>query len=496
MLVYYYKLEDNCMTEQVTESAHDKICRIFDNLIQVIHDRKRELLEKLQGLTNEFEKRNEQTFDTIKSMTESKMELENVIPSVKGNFAVEKMERNIAEFDKKIKDLQSKIVNTNIHFFCQFTQLKDDISNFGEIYEMVVPKRTFSKVTFLNNSMNEQFYGSDNTETNRRPFPKTRTLTKSTSEQHIPSHPVKEAMPTIPTNSDTPTQIEPLPNIREILHEHGPPLKPRKPSYRSLDMSVVTKFRPKIGKEMYPNGICIHEKTNRVFICDNNKVQVWTIEGKYLSEFGTKDMKNPYGIVIQNDYLFITDIGKSCIFKFSLANYYAITNSKLTSPGYTHIPDHITASSNEIFVATNKPNISVFNSDLKFVRALETEGMSFTTGILIHNNVLFILELERDLIHLLNSQSGVKISQIVTNKYSIPFTHANNFCMDKNCDLFITDLKSNLIKKVDIEGSFLKTFDTAAWECFEPNAIAITDNNKIVVTFRSGGCSHLLLEYF
>ena len=443
----------------MASSAQAEICEVFDTLFEMLGQRKSFLLKQIQGLTNATVKKNSEIFDFKKDLVSSKSEFQNLLKgSVKDNFAIQKLKENILDIDEKIAKMESTIIPLKIKFSYNISKLMDDISTFGIIDYSTTPDKKHPKII-----RNTSFIS-----------------------------------PKVATHTRLPPKSSSVSSFDEDTHSlliSGEPKKPR--NFTHPDISMVYKYRPPLDNVMYPNGVCIHEETNRVFICDNNgKVQVCLLDGKFISQIGNGVLKNPYGVVIQNSYLFITDMKVSSVFKFSLVDYSVITDTQLQSPDYPFTPDHITCNNDEIFVVTSIPNISVFNSELVFDRELNLNKIDFPTGILFNNEFLFVLELDTDAIHILDPKTGLLVSKIITNKNSIHFSHANNFCIDKNDNFLITDLKNNLVKKVNVDGTLIKTFDTAVWECYEPNAIAITESDKIIVTFRSGGCRHLLLQYF
>ena len=443
-----------------SQKVCSEVCAVFDILIRLLEERRSILLEQIHGLTEANAKRYSDKSDSLEGLRVSKLEFQKLLTdSVKDNFARQKLKENISEIDEKMMKLT--MIPLNIQFSYNISKLMDDISTFGTIDNSTVPAKTHCKVIRSCISPSEV--------THARLAQKSSSLSsfdKDTHSQFIPK------------------STKPVPQK-----------KPR--NFTLPDMSKVNKYRPPLDNKIYPNGVCIHEETNRVFICDNiGKVQVCTLDGKFISQIGKGVLKNPYGVVIQNAYLFVTDMGASSVFKFSLADYFVITDTRLQSPDYLFTPDHITCSNDEIFVVTGTPNISVFNSNLLFDRELNLSKLCFPTGIVFNDTFLFVLELDTDSIHVLDPKTGLFVSKIITNERSVHFSHANNFCIDAKNNFLITDLKTNLVKKVNVDGTLIKIFDTAVWECYEPNAIAITDSNKIIVTFRSGGCRHLLLQYF
>ena len=90
------------------------------------------------------------------------------------------------------------------------------------------------------------------------------------------------------------------------------------------------------GKFRDPSGISIDRVTNEVLITDriNSRIQVLTTEGEYLRSFGTDHLKEPYGICVSQDGVFVTDMVTECLSRFSLAGQFINkTGSRGNTPG-------------------------------------------------------------------------------------------------------------------------------------------------------------------
>ena len=90
------------------------------------------------------------------------------------------------------------------------------------------------------------------------------------------------------------------------------------------------------GEFKNPRGISIDRIKNEVFIADgnNSRIQVLTTEGEYLRSFGTDHLKEPYGICVSQDGVFVTDIATECLLRFSLAGQFINkTGSKVLHQG-------------------------------------------------------------------------------------------------------------------------------------------------------------------
>ena len=54
---------------------------------------------------------------------------------------------------------------------------------------------------------------------------------------------------------------------------------------------------------IYPLGVAVSPDDHHLFFSDtnNHRVQVFTLEGRYVREFGTDQLKRPFGLTVTSD---------------------------------------------------------------------------------------------------------------------------------------------------------------------------------------------------
>ena len=89
------------------------------------------------------------------------------------------------------------------------------------------------------------------------------------------------------------------------------------PEYVGRENPVLKKCRKGSGNGefIYPRGISVDKITNEVFIADrdNSRIQVLNTEGEYLHSIGTDHLKEPLGICVSQDGVFVTDRARECL---------------------------------------------------------------------------------------------------------------------------------------------------------------------------------------
>ncbi|KAI6656924.1 hypothetical protein LOD99_16226 [Oopsacas minuta] len=250
-------------------------------------------------------------------------------------------------------------------------------------------------------------------------------------------------------------------------------------------LKTLSKFGNIEGEFHKPCSVHIDNSTDIVYIadCGNKRIQMWSMEGEYVAEFGSDVLKYPYGITIVDGAIFVTDLHLNSIYKFNLLNYSVIATNTI------QYPNGICSEFDEIFVVNNQKNICVYSTDLKLERTF-CHNLGSNADIKIRNSILYLLETADNTIKLLNSKTGDLIRSVSVNKDGNAFSSACYFCLDQDNNFMITNWKTNQIKIVSEDGDLIRLIDTTKWNCLEPMGIAI-NNNKIIVVFSGGEWSQI-----
>ena len=144
----------------------------------------------------------------------------------------------------------------------------------------------------------------------------------------------------------------------------------------SKPVKVFGTFGKGKGEFTNPKGVVIDNDNQRIFIADgfNSRIQVWSLEGDYLSEFGRDILQSPWEIVIFENSIYISDCSGQFISKWCLNTFILLkksNTSKGSKSGQLHFPFGLDIDKEELFVVEywNK-RISVFDSNLKFRRIM------------------------------------------------------------------------------------------------------------------------------
>ena len=250
------------------------------------------------------------------------------------------------------------------------------------------------------------------------------------------------------------------------------------------DYSLIESPLFKVKNQLkHPFGLYIDDSTDLVYIADrvDKRIKVWTLDGDYVSAFGGDVLKSPQRITLTNKALFVTDFGRDCVFKFQLSNFELLARSDFEMMCVYAI----CSSTDEVFVVNNKSIIFVLNTDLKVLKKF-SGSIKECYDIKIKNSILYVLEVNKNVIKLLDSKTGSLIETVLTNEDGARFNNACNFCLDQNGNFLITNWRTNQIKIIAEDGTLLRFFNTSDWELVEPQGIEVSNSNKIVLAFGCG----------
>ncbi|KAI6648894.1 RING finger protein nhl-1 [Oopsacas minuta] len=209
------------------------------------------------------------------------------------------------------------------------------------------------------------------------------------------------------------------------------------------------------GELNNPRGIAVDRASNELYICDesNSRIQVLTTEGKYLRSFGTDHLKEPWGICLLKEEVFVTDRAKESIVKFSLSGQFlketgsrGITEGRFTSiSGLCHEAGLIYVCDCSI------QRIQIFDSNLKFIKKFGYGELEYPRDITLFSDRIYILSQDNNSIYCYNRDCTLQNIIQLTGQDQ-PMTAAIFFTIDKKGNFLITDNAANDIRIFSPQG--------------------------------------------
>ncbi|KAI6656080.1 hypothetical protein LOD99_11335 [Oopsacas minuta] len=211
---------------------------------------------------------------------------------------------------------------------------------------------------------------------------------------------------------------------------------------------------------------------NKIYMADakNNRIQIFSTEGKFIHEFGKGQLYSPYDIALHNEWVFVSDSGLSAVLKFSKTSFKYIKNVM----GGVSVPRGLTTDTNgEVLIADYSHNrIAVFSSDLEYIREIGNGKLRYPHDVKINNSNIFVADNnEINNIHIFSKSGDILKSFIkLENGEGRIF-----MCFDLYNNIIISDYLGNSISIFRKDGQLIHKI-----KCNNPTGIDVNNNFDII----------------
>ena len=226
--------------------------------------------------------------------------------------------------------------------------------------------------------------------------------------------------------------------------------------------------------ELYkPYGVVIDGKGN-IFIADtgSSRIQLISLEGQFIREFGKGELSYPHSIALYNDWLFVTDFKLNKVLRYETESYKLECKSELE----LNRPLGITVDDNEVFVADCVNNrIVVLCLDLKMIRELGNKKLVEPRDVRVNNNKVFVADNSKHHNVHVFSKLGHLLNSIISLRGG---PDALSLCLDKFNNILVSDWKGKIIEIYTLEGLLVHSIEC---DC-TPAGIAVTEDNINIIS--------------
>ena len=296
---------------------------------------------------------------------------------------------------------------------------------------------------------------------------------------------------------ETPTKL-PLPflscptlnELRTAIAEFGE-VKECKLDYSLKKQPVLA-----VGREGSNNntldhaaGLALDEVNQLIYIADwlNKRIQVVSFEGKFLKRFGQDILKEPCGIAVTEDNVFVTDSDLHALLQFRKKDCKLVrrTGTEGAGEGQLDGPRGLCSDYNgDVYVADFGNNrVSVFSKQLQFLKCLGTQQLKTPVDVKVTPNSLVILDWSPNCIHFY-SRIGDLLSSCVTQGEDGMVYQPYFFCLDTAGNILITDYMRNDVKILSPSGHLIHEIGKEGHgrgELFYPRGICVSELGTIFV---------------
>ena len=99
--------------------------------------------------------------------------------------------------------------------------------------------------------------------------------------------------------------------IRQLISELGEIVAYEIPDYSRKKEPILTAGKLGSGDNELdtPRGVAFDETTELMYIADcwNNRIQIVSLKGEFVTQFGNGDLMSPWGIAVGKECIFVTD---------------------------------------------------------------------------------------------------------------------------------------------------------------------------------------------
>ena len=281
--------------------------------------------------------------------------------------------------------------------------------------------------------------------------------------------------------------------IRQLISELGEIVTCEIPDYSLKKEPVLTagKLGSGANELIIPRGIAFDESTELMYIADywNNRIQIVSLEGEFVTHFRNDKLKNPWGIAVDKECIFVTDVCHHALFQFRKKDLKTInrTGTEGDKEGQLDYPNGLCIDTNgDVLVADCRNNrLSVFSKHLKFKSCIGIGQLQCPRDVKLSADRIVVLDRSPKCVRFL-SREGHLLSSCVSSGDTPDclVSSPSFFCLDAANNIIISDWKLHDIKIFTESGHNIHTLGRQGegrGELISPYGICVTKAGTICV---------------
>lgn len=319
------------------------------------------------------------------------------------------------------------------------------------------------------------------------------------SEQPKSKKPEPSQIPSKDSPDPPPLPVKTEPDLEPAEPDPEPPFANPNYAAKKNPISSGGKKGKGIGEIHVAKGVTFDETEElliRFLVADTECVQIWNeIENQknqfnFNRKISNPEMKRPWGIAVNNDYIFVTDTVCHKVFRFKQETYQCKVYGELGDGGKQfNCPKGICVDiENNVYVADSDNNrVVVFN--LHFNKFLGSVGSpdKFTSpkDVATTHHTIVVLDNGDKCVHFFQRTPGRKyIRSCITHGDGGEVNSPSFFRLDPLKNIIISDYKNNRIKIFDKDGKSTYEFGTKGDDLGQfkmQGGVAVSNTGSVIV---------------
>ena len=252
--------------------------------------------------------------------------------------------------------------------------------------------------------------------------------------------------------------------IRQLISELGEIAQCEILDYSPKKEPVLTAGKYGGGaNELKARGIAFDESTELMYIadCDNSRVQIVSLKGEFVRQFRNDKLGWPWGIAVNNESIFVTDVWHHALFQFrkkdsKLINKIGTEGSK---EGEFNCPQGLCIDTNgDVLVADCRNNrVCVFSKLLKYKSCIGIGQLDLPRDVKLSADRIVVLDCSPKCVHFFSREGHPLSSCVSKGTEDRLFANPSFFCLDSAGNIIISDYDSNAIKIYTESGQHIHT---------------------------------------
>ena len=242
------------------------------------------------------------------------------------------------------------------------------------------------------------------------------------------------------------------------------------------------------GQFFRPISIAIDNKSGNVAVADENRVQIYSLEGTYLRNVAKNGLITPTSVAFTKSSELIVVSSSNLIFCFDQSYRFvkniALTNKELNSPRRLTI-----AGDGRLVVCDwGDHTVKVLSSDgSQLLLTIRESANALPRHAVCHQKTIFVSYYLAGIVKVFSEKDGVFLYSIGVSKLSYPL----GLEVDRFDNLVVCDRDNARLQIFTLDGKFLSSVEGQHNGLSEPYSIAASSASQLFVTDYSKHCVHV-----